>query len=146
MSLILPAQMDGPSVPAYFMESLRHIDPQLTCYWNRFRNRFVIDRKTETGQTTNVLIVEAPDGAFMMPNDRALDQLRSMDAWSNYGGNDEAALLRMRRKHEIAKEEHDAKILESSRENYKHGMLDDRAQINKALHLIQQHDVARPHK
>lgn len=133
-------------IPAWFAEQLGHLDAQLVIYWNPFRERFVIDRRTEDGQTTNVLVVEDPEGGFMMPGDRALDKLRSMDAWSKFGGSDEAALQRFRREHELAKEEHDAKTAAEIQENWRLGLTDDRVQINKARHLIQQHDVARPHK
>lgn len=147
MTIIQPFE-DG-KVPDWFKTRLRHIDPALVCYFNPFKRQFVIDRcihgqdcllsdHSFCQKTTVKLIPHITEGA--------LDDLKGMDAWTNFGGNDEAALLRFRRDHENKKAEWDAKQEEKGRELMRDGLREDRVQINKALALIQRHDVARPHK
>ena len=144
MKLMLPESMDAPTIPESFIRGLKDIDSGLVIYWNRFKNRFVIDRcinpdphtHTAQCQRANVLIVEDPEHNFMMPSEFTLDRIKAMDAWTNYG-----TLENQRRTRENAKADHDAKVKEEIRENYKHAMLDDKPQMLKALHLIQQHDM-----
>ena len=148
MNLILPENMDAPSIPESFLSRLRSTDANLVIYWNRFKNRFIIDRCTNPDihqhdascVRTNVLVVESPDGGYMGPNDRVIDQIRGMDAWSKFG-----TIENYRRDHENKKAEHDQKAKESTRQAYREGMLDDKRQITQALDLIARHDVARPH-
>ena len=131
------------------MRGLRDIDAGLVIYWNRFKNRFVIDRCINPDPHThdarceraNVLMVEDEEHGYMTPNDRVLDKIKAMDAWKNYG-----TLENQRRAREKAKAEHDAKVREDVRENYRLAMIDDKRQISQALDLIQRHDVLRPNK
>jgi hypothetical protein len=149
MNLILPESMDAPSIPDYFMRGLREIDPCLVVYWNNFRKRFILDRcinpdphtHNPSCERVNVTIVQDPEGGYMGPNDRTLDWIKAHDSWTIYG-----TLENQRRARENAKADFETKRVASAREGYKEAMLDDRVQINRALHLIQQHDVARPHK
>jgi hypothetical protein len=143
---------DARAVPDWFRARLKDIDRALVVYFNPFQQQFCIDRCVKGSdcllerhvpcEKTNVIM-------FPHMGEAALEKLKSMDAWTKTGasgGNDEAALLRFRREHEIAKEEFDNKVREEARDGYRQGMLEDKPQILKALHLIQQHDVARPHK
>lgn len=157
MRLILPESMDAPTIPDSFLHRMHDIDPGLVIYWNRFRNRFVIDRCPHKPAHTagahcarvNVMIVDDGEGGYMGPCDRVLDKLKSMDSWTNFGGNgaeDLAVAERARRQREITKEEWEAKRKEQAREGYKEATRDNRVQINEVRHLIQQYDTARVHK
>ena len=137
---------DARSVPDWFKRGLKHIDSALVCYFNPFKRNFCVDRCVKGSDclsSDHISCEKTNVHTFEHMSENVLDTLKGMDAWSNFGGNNEDALLRFRRKHEIAKEEFDAANKAAIRDNYRLGMLDDRAQINKALHLIQQHDVAR---
>jgi hypothetical protein len=149
------ANMDGaPPIPAWFLSGLRDIDPGLVIYWNMFKSRFVIDRCINDAPhthgigcpRTHVMTVEDPEHGYMGPNDRILEKLRSQDAWTRYGGNDEAALLRQRAEHENAAAEWEAKRLEDARQTYRGRMLDDKAQLRHAIDLAKTFDIERVHK
>ena len=154
MDLWLPTPESAPEIPNWFKRQLRDLDKGLVIYWNRFRGRFIIDRCihanehmgecTASCERTNVMIVESPEGSYMPPNERVIQNLKSMDAWAKYGDG-EAGLLRQRAERENAKAEYDAKLQEAAKDNYKRAMLEDRVQLNKARHLIQQHDLDRIH-
>lgn len=149
MKLILPESMDAPTIPEYFLRGLKDIDSGLVIYWNRFRNRFVVDRCTRAEPHThgvsceraNVLIVEDDEKQFMMPCQWTLDKIKAMDAWTNYGTLENQRLAR-----ENAKADWDAKQKEKTKEEYRDAMLDDKRQLLRAIDLIQRHDVARPNK
>jgi hypothetical protein len=149
MRLILPESMDSPTIPESFVRGLRDIDSGLVIYWNRFKNRFIVDRCIKPGQHThdqtcersNVLIVEDEQGMFMMPCDRILDRIKGMDAWTKYGSAE-----KQRKAREDAKAEWDQKNAAQIKENFRLACMDDKNQIQEALTLIQRHDVARPHK
>lgn len=147
MNIILPESMDAPTIPETFMRGLRALDPALVIYWNRFKHRFVVDRcilghdvHGPSCQRANVLIVETPEGLFMMPNDWTLDKIKAMDAWTNYG-----TLENQRRTRENAKADWDAKRHEATREAFKEAAIDNKSQINEALTLIKTHDLHHIH-
>lgn len=147
MNVILPESMDAPTIPESFLRGLRNIDPALVIYWNRFKNRFVIDRcimqhdvHNSSCQRANVLIVETPEGIYMTPNDWTLDRIKAMDAWTKHG-----TLQNQRRERENAKADWDAKRHQATREAFKEAALDNKAQVNEALTLIKRHDLARVH-
>lgn len=127
-------------VPEWFRTRLRDTDPHLVVYFNPFRRRWVIDRKTEDGQTTNVMICETDNGEPLDLSDNIIDRLRSIDAWSKHGS------YEAYHQHNIAlaaadKEKREAEI----RENYRLAALDDKNQLQRAYDLIKTHDTARPH-
>lgn len=147
MKLILPDSMDAPTIPESFMRGLHNIDPALVIYWNRFKNRFVIDRctmqhdaHTPFCERANVLIVETPEGIYMTPNEWILDKIKAMDAWTIYG-----TLENQRRTRENAKADWEAKRKEAAREAIRMAGLDNKKQLNAALDLIKRHDLARVH-
>lgn len=149
MRLVLPESMESPTVPESFIRGLRNLDPGLVVYWNRFKNRFVIDRCINGGDhthdagcaRTNILICEDDDKMFMMPCQRILDRIEGMDAWEKYGSAEKQREVR-----ENAKAEWDQKNTAEVKENFRLAAIDDKRQILQALTLIQRHDVARPHK
>jgi hypothetical protein len=146
---VILAGAEATEIPDWFRRRLRDVDAALVVYFNPFRGVFCIDRCVKgqdclsrdhaSCEKTNVMLFEHIGEA-------ALEKLKSMDAWTHSGGKDEAALLRFRRRHEIAKEEHDAKTDAEMRGEFRAKMLEDRPQLTEALTLIQRHDVARPHK
>jgi hypothetical protein len=149
MSDIVLVGSEATEIPDWFRRRLRDIDRALVVYFNPFRRVFCIDRCVR-GQDcllsehlpcekTNVMLFEHIGEA-------AIEKLKSMDAWTKFGGNDEAALLRFRREHEIAKEEFDAKRLAEAKKSYKDVQRDERLAVNHLKHLVEQHDIARVHK
>src|SRR5579859_613682 len=140
---------EATAVPDWFKRRLRDIDPALTCYWNPFHGQFTINRcgrgnecthsDPHNCQWTHVMF-------FPHIGERAIEKLKGMDTWTQTnasGGNDEAALLKFRRGHEIAKEEFDAKRKDKAKAAYKEAMLDNRKQINEVLDTLKNQDIAR---
>lgn len=149
MRLILPESMESPTIPESFIRGLRDLDKGLVVYWNRFKNRFVVDRcikgdyhtHDSSCERTNVLICEDEDHMFMMPCQRILDRIKAMDAWTKYG-----TAENQRKARENGKAEWDQKNTADIKEGFRLAAIDDKRQILEALTLIQRHDVARPHK
>ena len=148
MSIILTGN-DAQTVPQWFRDRLRHIDPALICYWNRMREVFVIDRCTK-GQDclksdhsfcerTNVMI-------FPHIGEQVLNDLQSRDAWNRFGGNDAAAFERFTKDHENRQAAHDAKVKQDITDDWKAACREDNRQLRKVFDLITRHDVARPNK
>ena len=149
MPLFLPQNVERV-IPPWFAAALRETDPNLILYFNPQRKRWVIDRCTRGGvhnagahehtnacPRTNVRVVE--DAGHYMPLCQAvLDDLRGSDAWAKHTdvsqfmlANDNAAAEdAARRKRQI-----DALHSEATRDN--------RRQLMRAYHLMQQHDTAR---
>lgn len=128
---------DATAVPEWFKKRLADIDSALVCYFNRFHNKFCIDRvtKDENGeQRSNVMLIPAI-------SERFLEELKGMDAWTNYG-----SLEAMRRTHEDAKAAHDAKFEADMKDDLHHAAMDNKRQMHEALTLIQRHDLtSKPH-
>lgn len=125
-------------VPDWFQTRLKDTDPSLVVYFNPFKERWMIDRKAENGQTSNVMVCESDNGEYMPLTDNTIDRLRSMDAWAKHGSYEAFH----RHNIELAaadKAKRDAEI----RENYRLASLDDKAQLHRAYDLVQRHDVAR---
>lgn len=136
-------------VPEWFKRRLKDIDRALVVYYNPFRQQFCIDRCIKGSDCLSSDHISCEKSNVMLfphVGEAAIEQLKSMDAWTNFGGNDEHALARFHKKGIDEKEEYDAKQKEEARKGYREAMLDNRVQINKALHIIQQHDIARPNK
>ena len=149
MSDIVLVGSESTEIPAWFRRRLKDIDRALVVYFNPFRRVFCIDRCVKGSdclssdhvscEKTNVML-------FEHIGESALEKLKSMDAWTRFGGNDEAALQRSRRTHEIAKEDWEAKRREEARQSYRETQKDERLAVNKLKHLVEQHDIARMHK
>ena len=125
-------------LPDWFARGLKDLDPSLVCYLNPFKNRWVVDRKAENGQTTNVMVVQSEEGEFMPLTDNTLERIKSMDAWKQYGSYE--AFHRHNIQVEVdAAAKRDAEI----RENYRLNSLDNKRQLRQVYDLVQRHDVAR---
>lgn len=149
MNLILPKNLERV-MPPWFESALRETDPNLICYYNPMRERWVIDRCTRGGvhnagqhlhtnecPRTNVTVVQ--DGGRYMPLcQRVIDELRATDQWSQSGSVEQfilsadnaAAEDEADRKRKIDAVHHEA-------------TKDNRRQLMRAFHLMQQHDTAR---
>lgn len=126
------------TVPEWFKTRLRDTDPQLVAYFNPFKSRWVIDRRTEDGQTTNVLVCESDAGEALELSDNIIDRVRSMDAWKKHG------TYEAYHQHNINLAAADAAKREAeTRENYRLAALDDKRQLHHAYDLIKTHDVHR---
>jgi hypothetical protein len=148
MDLWLPPVMETPEVSESFKRLLRDTDPNLVIYWNPFKQRYMIDRvhRDSAGEHRHhVLTVEDPEGGFQNPGESHIQKIRALDAWSKFGGNDEAAMLRQRRERENAKAEYDARRQEEVKELWANAAKDDKAQLLKAYDLIKIHDMGRVH-
>jgi hypothetical protein len=126
---------DAREVPEWFKKRLRDIDTGLVCYYNRFHNKFCIDRVTKdaTGEhQSNVMMIPAI-------SERFLDELKGMDSWQKYG-----SLEAMRKSHEDAKAAHDAKFEADLKDDIHHAAMDNKRQLNEALTLMQRHNLTTP--
>jgi len=139
----------APNVPESFRESLRAYDPDLLVSWNPFKRRFVIEQcvrhyaptseHTHVCQRLYVCMAQDDDGTMIPLGDRVIEMVKAKDTRrAGYGPQDLARFLRNQR--EIIqkdREERERKMGEVIRE----GSRDNRRQLRKALHLIQQHDL-----
>ena len=140
---------DARSVPNWFKRRLRDIDTALVVYYNPFRNVFCIDRcikGSDCLSSDHISCEKSNVHIFPHISEKALDDLKSKDAWTKHGGKDLAAMLRQRMEREQAKAEFDARVSESIAQGFREAALDNKNQLRKAHHLIQQHDTARVHK
>ncbi len=136
------------TVSASFLQRLKDTDSGLVVYFNPFKGKFVIDRCTNPDihthgaacPRTHVMFIETPEGNFMEPNDRAIDKLRSMDAWQKFG-----TAEKMLKAQESAEAEYKETVREEAREGYKEAMLDDKRQIQQAIDLIKRHTMHEVH-
>jgi hypothetical protein len=149
MKLLVPQNVERV-VPPWFATALRETDPNLILYFNPQRKRWIIDRCTRGGvhnagvhehtndcPRTNVRVVE-DQGQYMPLCQAVIDDLRGSDAWARHTdvnqfmlSNDNAAAEDVAdRKRKI-----DALHSEATRDN--------RRQLMRAYHLMQQHDTAR---
>lgn len=142
---------EATQIPDWFRRRLKDIDRALVVYYNPLRSFFCIDRCVKGSDCLSEKHIECTKtNVLVFPHigESALEKLKSMDAWTKtnaLGGDDEAALLKFRKEHEDAKAEYDANLREKAKQNWRDGLREDRVQLNKALHLIQQHDTARVH-
>jgi hypothetical protein len=122
--------------PEWFLKLLRDTDPKLVAYWNGFKSCWMIDRKTDDGQFTNVLTCKAPNGDPLPLNENIIERIRSMDAWKKFGSYEAF------HQHNInMAAEDERKRNEKIREDFRNASLDDKAQLHKAYDLIQRHDM-----
>jgi hypothetical protein len=134
---------DARSVPNWFRRRLRDIDPALVVYFNPFKQQFCIDRCVRGSDCLSEKHVECEKTNVMLfphMGEAALEKLKSMDAWTNFG-----SLENQRRERENAKAEWDAKTDAEIRELHGNAAKDDKAQLHKVYDLIKQFDTARVH-
>jgi hypothetical protein len=149
MKLFLPQDIEHV-VPPWFEAALRETDPNLIVYFNPQRKRWVIDRCTRGGvhnagahlhtndcPRTNVTVVQ-DEGQYMPLCQAVIDDLRSRDSWAQHSTAEQFALSGQNAADEDAsmrKRAIDVLYAETTRDN--------RRQLLRAFHLMQQHDTAR---
>jgi hypothetical protein len=149
MELILPKHvLDVRTPPDWFTRGLKDIDRALFVVWNPNRKLWVIARCLRDDNNlhehdpkmcaqTLVLIVESEMfGGYAPLTERVLDKLRSMDMWQKHG-----SWENMTAETEAKEERQQAKIKQDQKEDIEHCSRDNRVQVNKMVHLIQQHDL-----
>lgn len=137
------------SVPDWFASQLRALDPNLICYFNAHKQRYIIDRCTRGGvhnaalhthtpecPKTNVMVVQ-DEGQYMPLCDAVLNGLRGMDSW-NHKTADQFILH-----HDNALAADEAKRKEAIDAVFSEASKDNRRQLLKAYDLTQLHDVHR---
>jgi hypothetical protein len=142
----LPAGFER-SVPDWFASQLRALDPNLLCYWNPRKGRYIIDRCTRGGvhnaalhthtpecPKTNVMVVQ-DDGQYMPLCEAVLSDLRGMDSWSH--GSAEQFILH----NDNAATEDEAKRSAAVDAAFREASKDNRRQLLKAYDLVQTHDM-----
>lgn len=151
MPLILPSNTERVA-PEWFIKLLKETDPNLVCYFNQMKGRWVIDRCARDGQMstvvhthtpeclmTNVLIVEDA-GQYMPLCDQVIDQIRSKDSW-NYSSYEEFHNSNGR-KAELDK----AKRAKATSDLYKEASADNKKLLTQAWTLASRHDIKRPNR
>lgn len=135
------------TVPDWFASQLRALDPNLICYFNAHKQRYIIDRCTHGGvhnaalhthtpecPKTNVMVIQ-DQGQYMPLCEKVLDELRGMDSWSH--GTAEQFILH----HENALAEDEAKRNADIDSAFDLASKENRRQLLKAYDLIQTHDM-----
>lgn len=93
----------------------------------------MIDRKVEGQVNTNVLICKADNGDSLPLNDRLIERIQSMDAWREFGTYEayHAHHLNLAAEDKVKREA-------AIKESYRLASLDDKIQLRKAHHTLQQ--------
>jgi hypothetical protein len=149
MNLLLPKDIEHV-VPPWFAAALRETDPNLIVYFNPMRKRWVIDRCTRGGvhnagahlhtnecPRTNVTVVQ-DEGQYMPLCQAVIDDLRSRDAWAQHGSSEQFLKVS-----DNAADEDEAARKRAIDVIYAETTKDNRRQLMRAFHLMQQHDTAR---
>ncbi len=140
---------DARTVPDWFKRRLKDIDKALVCYFNPFRQIFCIDRcikGTDCLSSDHVSCEKSTVLLFKHIGEEAINELKKMDAWTKFGGNDEAAMLRQRRERENAKADFDAKADADIREMWEENTKDNKRQVYEIYDTFKTFDMARVHK
>lgn len=147
--LVGNSQGGAPAVSDAFRQMLRGYDPDLLVSWNSLKRRFVIEQcvrhyaatseHTHVCQRLYVLMAQDEAGVMVPLGEKVMDMIREKDTRkAGYGPGDLARFLRdQRRVIEADREDRSKKMGEVIRYGSRH----NRAQLRKALHLIQQHDL-----
>lgn len=149
MNLFLPKDVERV-VPPWFTAALRETDPNLMVYFNPMKKRWTIDRCTRGGvhnagehthtnecPRTNVTVVQ-DEGQYMPLCQAVIDDLRSRDAWTKHGSLEQFEL--------VSQNEADADLAARNKAIdviHHEATVDNRRQLMRAFHLMQQHDTAR---
>jgi hypothetical protein len=149
-TLIIPRHLANErTIPEWFTNGLKDIDPSLIVYWNHLRGRWTIDRCTVAGEkhtsnhthdasctTTNVKVVQDESGEYMPLCQDVLDWLRAHDTWTQTKTLDQC-LLEMSNRFEA----YQNKLKRERRDNTRRVTLEHKPQLLKMKHLIDQHDL-----
>jgi hypothetical protein len=137
--------------PASFVRALFILDPALCTYFNPMKERWTIDRCTRpdsssglhkcdfTCRKSHVMFIETPDGQYREPGDDVIGALMAMDMWKHGSAENMTAAVAAKEAEDEAKRE--AAIADA----YDHAGKENKIQLRKAFHLIQQQDTARVH-
>jgi hypothetical protein len=149
--VVLPGEtLDGPAIPDSFRESLRQYDATLLVTWNARRKRFVIEQCIEhlaaTAEHTHVCrrqyvcMAQDDEDKSMLPlGDKVMDLIRARDVSRlGFGPEDTQKFIAKAAGEQAA---HAADIEEKRAEIIRDGGKDNKIQLRKALHLIQQHSM-----
>lgn len=136
-------------VPDWFLIALRDIDPSLIVFFNPIRARWVLDRCTLGGEhgisdhthsnecpRTNVKIIQSETGEYLPLSNEVLDWLRAHDTWNQHSSVEQFLTILNNQG-----TEYQEKLRKERREYTHHRTTDNRRQLAKAFHLIQQHDL-----
>jgi hypothetical protein len=149
-NLIIPRHLaQDRAIPDWFTRGLHDIDPSLIVYFNHLRGRWIIDRCTAGGEkhtanhahtaqctTTNVRVVQDEAGEYMPLCPDVLDWLRAHDCW-NQTKTAEQLVTELRNKDEAYQE----KLKQDRRDNTHHRTMDNKRQLLKMKHLMDQHNL-----
>lgn len=149
-NLIIPHYLaNSRTAPEWFKTSLYDIDPSLIVYFNHMRGRWIIDRCTAGGEkhtanhthnpscpTTNVKVVQDEAGDYSPLGTDVLDWLRAHDTWNQTKTADQL-VIELRNKDEA----YQAKLKEDRRDNTHHRTMDNKRQLLKMKHLMDQHNL-----
>lgn len=138
--LILPDSCrHDRAIPQWFIAGLRDMDPELTCYWNPHRERFVIDRRQPDGSSVNVRVVEDGRGEYRPLGEDLLAELKASDLWSKHG-----TVENYQRSVRNAEAEDEARREQAINNVWDAVTKDNRRQLHKAFDLLQTHDFSTP--
>jgi len=141
MALWLPETAKNDRVvPDWFLRLLKDVDPALCVFYNRFHDRWMIQRKAEDNTQHHVLTVEGDNGEYMSLNERTIAKLKEMDTWSKYGS---AENFHLSNENTLAEDE--AKRQAKIDDVYTHSAQINRRQLHEAHSLIQTHDMSEIH-
>lgn len=139
MDLIIPSSVERV-IPDWFAQRLKDVDPALCTYFNKIRQRWVIDRCTREDSTlhadhtycsrTNVMLVQGDEGEYMPLCDQVLDKLKASDTWTQYGSAE--GLINHLQSLDDANQ---AKLRRERKENTEHVTRENRVTLNKAASL-----------
>jgi hypothetical protein len=143
-SLLVPRSIYGPRSPdAAFVLRLKAFDASLVVYFNPHKGRWVIDRCIHGAECShsghcervNAMVVETPEKGYMPLGDRVFEELRKRDMW-RYSSPEQIQVLQ-----DNERDEQNAKIEKSIRDDWNSAIREDRPQLNKLRTILQTHDL-----
>lgn len=141
MALWLPEEAKNDrAVPDWFLKLLKDVDPALCVFYNRFHDKWMIQRKAEDGSQHHILTVEGDSGEYMSLNERTIGKLKEMDTWNKYGTVENFHLA-----NENTLADQNAKNDAKVDDTYDHCAKINRRQLNEAHTLMQRHDMSEIH-
>lgn len=146
-----------PSTPDHLVETLRMYDKSLSVHWNTRRRFWVIEACAEhhskkfdlSGHPVHTEICKKYFVTHFdvddISRDRVLGKLKSIDTTEKYGTG-ERGLENFKLADRQTEEAMADKRSRDMKDIGEHNAKDHRVQLNKARHLIQQHDMGRMNK
>jgi hypothetical protein len=151
--VVLPGEtLDGPAVPDSFSQSLRQYDPTLLVTWNARRKRFVVEQCVEHLNPASatehshlcrriyVVMAQDEEDQTMIPlGEKVMEMIRARDVTKLGFGPEDTAKFIKKATDEIV--EHTAKVDKKCAEIVRDCRKDNKRQLRKAIHLMQQHSL-----